>query len=333
MSEPCALAILTNYNKLMTPGRQPSSTVSWNNWTSTLLPYRRLDSLPTAASENRATCSSSRERSLRSLEFTALDLQWGTPCCPQLSRLLEVHPESSLFASLPLQAQSISWASIYAPTLCSSAEIKDEFYEELETTIKEVLTAEHLFLLRDFNARIGDDHNSWPRCIGHFGIGKLNENGQRLLELCSYHDLCISNTFFSTKSCHRESWRHPRSCHWHQLDLVITRRPLLNYVLTTRSYHSADSDTDHSLVGSKVRLYPKRLYNSKQKGRPRINTALTSVQKFAHALPVPSKRPLRTAQTTALKRDGATFVTPSTTRPWQPLASGWRKIQTGLKQE
>ncbi len=204
-----------------------------------------------------------------------------------MSRLLGGTPR---ILSLHLSTSSgpVNILSIYAPTLCSSAETKDTFYDELETTIKEIPTTEHLFLLGDFNARIGADHNSWPHCIGHFGIGKLNENGQRLLELCSYHDLCISNTFFSTKRCHRVSWRHPRSCHWHQLDLVIIRRPLLNCVLTTRSYHSADCDTDHSLVGSKVRLYPKQIHNSKQKGRPRINTALTSVAevctRFASAI-------------------------------------------------
>lgn len=80
--------------------------------------------------------------------------------------------------------------------LCSSAEIKDKFHEELETTIKEISTTEHLFPLRDFNAWIGADYNSWPRCISHFSIGKLTENGQRLLELCLYHDLCMANTFF-----------------------------------------------------------------------------------------------------------------------------------------
>lgn len=114
-----------------------------------------------------------------------------------------------------------------------------------------------MFLLGDFNARIGANHNSWPCCTGHFGNGKLNENGQRLFKLCLYHDLCISNTFFLTKPCQRVSWRPPRSCHWHQLDLVITRRPLLNCVLTTHSYHSIDCDTDHSLVGSKVLSLPQ----------------------------------------------------------------------------
>nr|XP_054771645.1 uncharacterized protein LOC129279571 [Lytechinus pictus] len=79
--------------------------------------------------------------------------------------------------------------------------------------------------------------------------------------------------FFSTKSCHKVSWRHPRSHHWHQLDLVITQNSSLNSVQVTRSYHSADCDTDHSLVASRVRLQPKRIHRSKQKARPRINTA------------------------------------------------------------
>ena len=166
---------------------------------------------------------------------------------------------------------------IYAPTLTSSDDTKDAFYEQLDEKIKNVPPSEELYLLGDFNARVGADQESWPRCIGHFGIGKQNENGQRLLELCSYYDLCITNTFFSTKSHHRASWKHPRSHHWHQLDLIITRRSSLNNVLITRTYHSADCDTDHSLVGSKVRLHPKRIHHSKQKGRPRINTARVSL--------------------------------------------------------
>ena len=87
--------------------------------------------------------------------------------------------------------------SVYAPTLCATAEAKDAFYEELEAKIREIPQKEDLFLLGDFNARVGSDHNSWPRCIGHFGVGKLNENGQRLLELCTFHGLCITNPFFS----------------------------------------------------------------------------------------------------------------------------------------
>ncbi|XP_063590370.1 uncharacterized protein LOC134767242 [Penaeus indicus] len=161
--------------------------------------------------------------------------------------------------------------SVYAPTLCSTVEAKDQFYKELEAKIRQISAKEHLFLHGDFNARVGADLDSWPRCIGHFGIGNINENGQRLLELCSFHDLCLTNTFFATKLHRRVSWRHPRSRHWHQLDFVITRRTLLNHVLVTHSYHSADCDTDHSLVVSKVHLLPRWVHHSKQKPQPHIS--------------------------------------------------------------
>ncbi|XP_063613563.1 uncharacterized protein LOC134786815 [Penaeus indicus] len=185
-------------------------------------------------------------------------------------------PSSGTLRVLSLRLTTSSgpanFLSVYAPTLCSTAEAKDQFYEELEAKIRQIPAKEHLFLLGDFNARVGADHDPWPRCIGHFGVGNINENGQRLLELCSFHELCLTNTFFATKLHHRVSWRHPRSRHWHQLDFVITRRTLLNHVLVTRSYHSANCDIDHSLVVRKVRLLPRRLYHSKQKPRPRINT-------------------------------------------------------------
>ena len=127
--------------------------------------------------------------------------------------------------SLRLHASTghVNITSAYAPTLSASVESNDTFYDQLEAKIKSIPTSEELFILGDFNARVSTDNTSWPRCIGQFGIGKLNRNGQRLLEFCSYHDLCVTNTFFSTKMCQRTSWRHPRSHHWHQLDLVITR--------------------------------------------------------------------------------------------------------------
>jgi len=164
---------------------------------------------------------------------------------------------------------------IYAPTLTAPDDIKDSFYNQLETTIKGYQKQEALIILGDFNARVGDDYEAWPNCLGHFGVGKCNDNGQRLLELCSYHELCITNTFFSTKPHHRVSWRHPRSKQWHQLDLILARRPFLKNFLVTRSYHSADCDTDHSIVCSKLRLEPRKFHHTKQVQRPKIDVTKT----------------------------------------------------------
>lgn len=164
----------------------------------------------------------------------------------------------------------------YAPTLTSTADEKDRFYDALDAAIRSVSNKEALYILGDFNARVGADHEAWPTSLGRHGVGKMNENGQRLLELCSFHKLAITNTFFENKVQHKVSWRHPRSKHWHQLDLILTRKQDLNSVRNTRSYHSAECDTDHALVRAKVNLTPRKLHYSKPKSRPRINASRAS---------------------------------------------------------
>ena len=101
----------------------------------------------------------------------------------------------------------------YAPTLCSTAESKEQFYEELDVAIGNIPKTEQLYVLGDFNARVGDDHEAWPTCLGHHGVGKMNEHGHIIIELCCHHGLSITNTFFENKPCHKVSWRHRRSGH------------------------------------------------------------------------------------------------------------------------
>ncbi len=41
--------------------------------------------------------------------------------------------------------------------------------------------------ISDFNARVRADlYTTWPSCLGHFSVGKMNDNRQRLLELFSF---------------------------------------------------------------------------------------------------------------------------------------------------
>ena len=79
----------------------------------------------------------------------------------------------------------------YAPTLIAQPEVKDLFYAALAQVVESVPKSEKLILLGDFNVRVGNDRESWPVTIGAFGIGKINDTGQRLLDLC----LCVANTY------------------------------------------------------------------------------------------------------------------------------------------
>ena len=85
-----------------------------------------------------------------------------------------------------------------------------------------------------------------------------------------------------------------------------TRRPLLNCVLSTRSYHTADCNTDRSLVGSKVRLQLISTHRSKQKGRLQPAYSSTQLgqqsQTCASTSPTPFKSPSATAPHQVLKK-------------------------------
>ena len=117
---------------------------------------------------------------------------------------------SSRLMRLRLFLKSESVSSIvctYAPALAASHDVKDEFYDALSAVLHQIPNSEKLILLGDFNARVGSDDSVLPSCLGKHGIGKVNEKGQRLLELCVQFQLCITRTFFAGKH-HRKvfSW-------------------------------------------------------------------------------------------------------------------------------
>ena len=68
--------------------------------------------------------------------------------------------------------------SVHAPTLMAPDDIKDDFYSQLDTIIKGFPKQDDLVILGDFNAHIGRDNEAWPNCLGHYGVGKCNDNGQ-----------------------------------------------------------------------------------------------------------------------------------------------------------
>ena len=73
-----------------------------------------------------------------------------------------VRSEIILSLQLHSSAGPVTLISAYAPTLSSTTEVKDKFYDNLAATIKKVPEREALFILRDFHTRVGADHNSWP---------------------------------------------------------------------------------------------------------------------------------------------------------------------------
>ena len=131
--------------------------------------------------------------------------------------------------------RSLMVISAYAPTLTRPEESKSIFYEDLENVIAQVDPRDFVILL-DFNARVGKDYSVWPSVIGHHGLGMMNDNGRLLAELCTQHNLTITNTCFRHKAIHLCTWQHPQSKMWHMIDHIIVRRSQLGQVKNTRVF-------------------------------------------------------------------------------------------------
>ena len=115
-------------------------------------------------------------------------------------------------------------------------EVKDKFYDDLDSVIYAAPRTDKLFLLRDFNARVGTDHQTWEGVIGSEGIDKCNSNGLLLLKKIV---LSMIYGLPSTK-CNKTSWMHPRFKHWHLIDYVIVRRKDRQDVRVTKTMCGAD---------------------------------------------------------------------------------------------
>ena len=162
--------------------------------------------------------------------------------------------EHLISMSLPLsRGRFATVLSAYAPTLDSSdEEKKTSFYAALRSTLQHIPRTDKLLLLGDLNARVGANHQVWQTAIGRHGVGKSNNNGLRLFEVCSEFSLCITNTMFQLQNKFKISWMHPHSKHWHLIDFVIVRRSDLRDVKITRALRSADCWTDYRLIRSQL---------------------------------------------------------------------------------
>ena len=165
-----------------------------------------------------------------------------------LTELPVGHSERLMSVRIPLaRSKHMTIISAYAPTLVADEDSKDEFYSALTLLLQGVSREDRLVLMGDFNARVGADTDVWEGVLGPHGTGKMNANGLRLLSLCSEFDLSITNTRFQMRNIYKNTWKHPRSGHWHTLDHIIIRKRDLAECIITRVMRGAQCDTDHMM--------------------------------------------------------------------------------------
>ena len=98
--------------------------------------------------------------------------------------------------SVRFQGKPFNIMVIQVFALTSNAEEAEVewFYEDLQDLLEITPKKDVLFIIGDWNAKVGSQET--PGVAGKFGLGIRNEAGQRLIEFCQENALVIANTLF-----------------------------------------------------------------------------------------------------------------------------------------
>ena len=107
------------------------------------------------------------------------------------------------------QGKAFNIMVIQVYTLTSNAEEAEveRFYEELQDLLKLTPPKNVLFIIGDWNAKVGSQEISGV--MGKFGLEVQNESGERLIEFCQENALVIANTFFQRHKRRLYTWTSP----------------------------------------------------------------------------------------------------------------------------
>jgi len=108
---------------------------------------------------------------------------------------------------------SITVIQVYVPTSNAEETEVERFYEDLQDLLELPPKKDVLFIIGDWNAKVGSQETTGV--TGKFGLGIRNEAGQRLIEFCQENALVIANTLFQTQetTLHMDitRWSSPKS--------------------------------------------------------------------------------------------------------------------------
>ena len=113
--------------------------------------------------------------------------------------MISVHFQGKPFNITVIQA--------YAPTSNAEEAEVERFYEDLQDLLELTSKKDVLFIIGDWNAKVGSQET--PGVRHKFGLGMRNEAGQRLIEFCQENALVIANTLFQQHKRRLYTWTSP----------------------------------------------------------------------------------------------------------------------------
>ena len=117
---------------------------------------------------------------------------------------------------------NITVIQVYAPTSNAEEAEVEQFYEDLQDLLELTPQKDVLFIIQDWNAKVGRQET--PGVTGKFGLGIQNEAGQRLIEFCQEYALVIANNLFQQHRRRLYIWTSPDGQHRNQMIIFFAAK-------------------------------------------------------------------------------------------------------------
>ena len=159
---------------------------------------------------------------------------------------------------------NITVIQAYAPTSNAEEAEVEQFYEDLQDLIELTPKKDVLFIIRDWNAKVGSQEI--PGVTGKFSLGVQNEARQKRTEFCQENTQVIVNSLFQQHKRRLYTWTSPDGQHQNQIDYILCSQRWRSSIQSTKTRRGADCDSDHELLIAKFRLKLKKVGKTAHSG-------------------------------------------------------------------
>ena len=137
---------------------------------------------------------------------------------------LDANLKNDQMISVSFQGKSFNTMviQVYAPTSNAEEAEVEQFYEELQDLLELTPPKDVLFMIGDWNAKVGSQET--PGVTGKFGLGMQNEPGQRLIEFCQENALVTANILFQQHKRRLYTWTSPDGQHRNQMIIFFAAK-------------------------------------------------------------------------------------------------------------
>ena len=188
------------------------------------------------------------------------------------SCVIEFIAKSERLALLKLRSKynNVTLIQCYAPTETHPDEEVEEFYANLQELIDYTSKRDTLFIMGDFNAKVGNLHLQEPSVVGPYNNIErgFNDRGKLLVSFCKQNGLVITNTRFKHRS--KFTWVQPGDRIRNTVDYIMVRNSAMHHVQDARTLSTPDI-SDHRLLRCRVMVSFLKRQTNKFQNVPRYD--------------------------------------------------------------